>query len=65
MIIMNCSEYNVVKVMRRLETHPGIRIGGHNINNLRYADDTVSIAETNKDLPNSVNITKVQASSWD
>ena len=29
---------------------PGIKIGGHNINNLRYADDIVLIAENDKDL---------------
>ncbi|GFO30292.1 hypothetical protein PoB_005679700 [Plakobranchus ocellatus] len=27
--------------MRNLENHPGIKVGGQNINNLRYADDTV------------------------
>jgi hypothetical protein len=29
---------------------PGISIGGHNINNLRYADDTILIASNEKDL---------------
>ena len=36
--------------MRHLERTPGIQIGGHNINNLRYADDTILIAETEEDL---------------
>ena len=36
--------------MRHLEGIPGIQIGGHNINNLRYVDDTVLIAETEEDL---------------
>ena len=27
-------------IMRNIEGQPGIRVGGHNINNLRYADDT-------------------------
>ena len=36
--------------MRNLEEHPGIKVGGKNVNNLRYADDTVLIAENEKDL---------------
>ena len=27
-------------IMRNIENMPGIAVGGHNINNLRYADDT-------------------------
>jgi hypothetical protein len=36
--------------MRRvgLEDEKGIRIGGRNINNLRYADDTTILAERKK-----------------
>ena len=37
-------------IMHHLEGTPRIQIGGHNINNLRYADDTVLIAETEEDL---------------
>ena len=37
-------------IMRNLEEHPGIKVGGKNVNNLRYADDTVLIAENGKDL---------------
>ena len=33
-----------------------IRVGGHNINNLRYADDTVLISENEKDLQQLLNI---------
>ena len=36
--------------MRNLEEHPGIKVGGKNVNNLRYADDTVWIAENEKEL---------------
>jgi hypothetical protein len=35
---------------------PGISIGGHNINNLRYADDTVLIAEKETHLQEMINI---------
>ncbi|GFO50505.1 retrovirus-related pol polyprotein from type-1 retrotransposable element r2 [Plakobranchus ocellatus] len=37
-------------IMRNLENHPGIKVGGQNINNLRYVDDTVLIAENKEDL---------------
>ena len=36
--------------MRNLEEHPGIKVGGKNVNNLLYAADTVLIAENEKDL---------------
>ena len=32
------------------ETQPGIKIAGRNINNLRYADDTTLMAESEKEL---------------
>ena len=32
------------------ETQAGIKIGGRNINNLRYADDTTLMAESEKEL---------------
>ena len=32
------------------ETQTGIKIAGRNINNLRYADDTTLMAESNKKL---------------
>ena len=32
------------------ETQAGIKIAGRNINNLRYADDTTLIAESEKEL---------------
>ncbi|GFN92294.1 retrovirus-related pol polyprotein from type-1 retrotransposable element r2 [Plakobranchus ocellatus] len=43
-------------IMRKLENHPGIKVGGQNINNLRYADDTVLIAENKEDLQKLLNI---------
>ena len=33
-------------IMRNIEDKGGFRVGGTVINNLRYADDTVIIAET-------------------
>ena len=32
------------------EAQAGIRIAGRNINNLRYADDTILIAESREEL---------------
>ena len=32
------------------EAHPGIKIAGRNINNLRYADDTTLMAESEEEL---------------
>ena len=32
------------------ETHAGIKIAGRNVNNLRYADDTTLMAESEKEL---------------
>ena len=43
-------------IMRNLEDSPGIKVGGKNVNNLRYADDTVLIAENEKDLQNLLDI---------
>ena len=47
-----CSEI----IMRNIEGQPGVRVGGHNINNLRYANDTVLISENEKDLQQLLNI---------
>ena len=32
------------------KTHAGIKIAGRNINNLRYADDTILMAESEEEL---------------
>ncbi|GFO07610.1 endonuclease-reverse transcriptase [Plakobranchus ocellatus] len=48
-------------IMRNLENHPGIKVGGQNINNLRYADDTVLIAENKEDLQKLLNIVQEES----
>ena len=35
-----------------VEARAGIKIAGRNINNLRYADDTTLMAETEEELKN-------------
>ena len=37
-------------ILREVEELHGVVINGRNVNNIRYVDDTVSIAETEKDL---------------
>ena len=39
-----------MKNARLDELQAGIKIGGRNINNLRYADDTTLMAERDKEL---------------
>ncbi|GFO17364.1 RNA-directed DNA polymerase from mobile element jockey [Plakobranchus ocellatus] len=44
-----------------LSKKPGIKVGGQNINNLRYADDTVLIAENKEDLQKLLNIVEEES----
>ena len=37
-------------ILRNIENLEGVHVGGHNINNLRYADDTVLIADSEDKL---------------
>ena len=37
-------------IMRAIEGMPGIHVGGCNMNNIRYADDTVLIADNENEL---------------
>ena len=41
-------------IFRKTNHIPGVKINGHNINNLRYADDTVLIAEDEASLQDLV-----------
>ena len=41
--------------MREIKDMPGAIVGGHNINNLRYADDTVLISESQDQLQKLLN----------
>ena len=42
-------------IMRELDDMDGFRIGGTGVNNLRYADDTVIIAESEEQLQRLIN----------
>ena len=39
-------------VLRNIKHHEGVRVGGNNINNLRYSDDTVLLADSGVKLQN-------------
>lgn len=43
-------------IMRRIKKVKGVKIGGQNINNIRYADDTVLIAESQASLQTLLNM---------
>ena len=43
-------------VLEHIEGEDGIKIGGHNINNLRYADDAVLLSDSGEKLQNSIQI---------
>ena len=47
------------------ETQTGIRIAGRNINNLRYADDTTLIAESEEELKSLLMKVKVESEKVD
>ncbi|KAG1681067.1 Protein unc-45 A [Nymphon striatum] len=46
---------NILKIFREVEDMKGIVVGGVNINNLRYADDTVLIADSAAQLQELIN----------
>ena len=55
-----CAEY----IMRNAgleETQAGIKIAGRNINNLRYADDTTLMAESEEELKSLLMTVKVES----
>ena len=48
--LFNLYAENIMRNARLDEAQAGIRIAGKNINNLRYADDTTLMAESEKEL---------------
>ena len=43
-------------ILRHIEGEDGIKIGGHNINHLRYADDTVLLADSEEKLQSLIQV---------
>ncbi|GFS00673.1 retrovirus-related Pol polyprotein from type-1 retrotransposable element R2, partial [Elysia marginata] len=48
-------------IFRTIDNIPGLTVGGININNLRYADDTVMLTKNEEDLQKLVNIVKEES----
>ena len=48
-------------IIRNIKHHEGVRVGGENINNLRYADDTVLIADSEEKLQNILTTVTVES----
>ena len=46
------------------ETQAGIKISGRNINNLRYADDAILMAESKEELKSLLMQVKEEWKSW-
>ena len=46
------------------ETQAGIKIAGRNINNLRYADDTTLMAESEEELKSFLKVKKESEKTW-
>ena len=46
------------------EPEAGIRIAGRNINNLRYADDTTFMAESEEELKSLLKVKEDSGKSW-
>ena len=55
-----CAEY-IMRNVRLEETQAGIKIAGRNINNLRYADDTILMAESEEELKSLLMKVKVES----
>jgi len=52
------------KIFREIDNVKGVNVGGVNINNLRYADDTVLLAENAIDLQNLLTILNEKGKSF-
>ena len=52
--MFNLYAEHIVRNARLDELQAGIKIGGRNINNLRYADDTTLMAESKEEEPKSL-----------
>ena len=51
-------------IFRQIEELPGLKMGGLKINNLRYSDDTVLLAENEKDLQEIAEKVKVESEKF-
>ena len=47
--------------MQNLEGNPGIKVGGHNLNNLRHKDNTVLMPENKEDFQQLLDIVEEES----
>ena len=52
-------------IIRKWENENGIRVGGHSITNIRYADDTVLLSKSEKDLQRLLDVVVRKVREWD
>ena len=57
-MLVNLYTEHIIRNARLDELHSGIKIGGRNINNLRYTDDSTLMAESKEELKNLLMRTK-------
>ena len=50
MLSLDLFNYYSEMILQELEAEKGLKVGGQNITNLRYADDTILLAESVEDL---------------
>ena len=58
-----CAEY-IIRNAELDEAQPGIKIAGRNINNLRYADDTTLMAQSEEELESLDESVRGEYKSW-
>ena len=65
--VLSPSQFNLYTehIFRQIDELPGVKIGGRNINNLRYANDTVLLAETEETSKRSLTKLKERAKVLD
>ena len=65
--ILSSSLFNLYtkKIFREMEDMKGVMVGGVNINKLRYADDTVLVAESTADIQELINAVNEKKVMWD
>ena len=52
------------RIFGETEELPGVKVNGHNINNLRYADDTVLLAESEEDLQRIIDVVNRESKKY-
>jgi len=62
--ILSPCYFNIAQNTRLEEAQGGIKIAGRNINNLRYADDTTLMAESEEELKCLLMKVKEEWKSW-